>query len=597
MAKRCAAVLLTLVLIFSAIPAAGAASTGSLDNFRTVNRYVSGQYKDVPSAHTFAENIKTAYELGLMQGYGNTFGLTSNITRLAGIIIACRVHAIYTLGKNPVEAESGTAQEKYLRYAKANGIYCDFTDYSLSATRAEYAKILSSALPDEALKSFNVVDTGAIPDVGSGSLFSDAIYRLYRAGVLNGSDARGTFYPSEYITRGAACAIATRMAVPSLRKSVTLKNRAANAETIYAQCSSAVAYIEVMDSTGFVFGSGSGFFITSTGHLVTCFHVIQDAASAKIITNDRREYSVSGVLDYSAENDWAVLKVDGSGFPYLNRAGASEYPSGAAVYAIGSPLGLDDTISEGIISNPARTYDGTTYIQTTASISEGSSGGALINKYGRVVGITSGSFEGGQNLNLAVPVSYLDGYSKDTVTPLTSLPGSLPSSGKTRQSDIFDYLWWIATQNANDEMDGQPVYYYDYDETDGLFVIYDEEDDLIYLEHLRLVESGNVLEGCLILDETLEPYAYSFSRYEDENAEDYSSTGYCLVDPEFFDPDSTLTFMEYDGGAQAADEEDAVFMLSSLLQDLELALSRRFYDGYSIFDLGFTAMYDWFYTD
>ena len=94
---------------------------------------------------------------------------------------------------------------------------------------------------------------------------------------------------------------------------------------------------------------------------------------------------------------------------------------GATVYAIGSPLGLQNTISQGLISNAKRELDGVTFIQTSAAISSGSSGGALINKYGEVIGITSAKFADGENLGLALPVSVINGYKKTSVTKLSDI--------------------------------------------------------------------------------------------------------------------------------------------------------------------------------
>ena len=197
--------------------------TPGLHNFKKVNTYTEGQYSDVPSTHTFSENAKAAYEFDIMQGYGSTFGVGNNITRLASIIIACRLNCIYFSGVNNIDATySGTTQQRYMAYAKDYGIFCNFDDVSKNATRAEFAAILASAFPDEALKAINTVEDEAIPDVNVRTTYADAIYRLYRAGILNGSDAKGTFYPTTYITRGAACAIATRMCDESLRKSVNL---------------------------------------------------------------------------------------------------------------------------------------------------------------------------------------------------------------------------------------------------------------------------------------------------------------------------------------------------------------------------------------
>lgn len=231
MKRRILSILLASAMILSACPVWAGAVERGLDNFRPANTYTQGQYADVPADNAFAENVKASYEYGLMQGYGTTFGIANDITRLASIIVACRINSIYETGANNIETTySGTMQEKYLAYAQDHGIFCLFDDYSVSATRAEFAAILSSALPDEALGQQNTVDDGAIPDVQTADRFSDAIYRLYRAGVVVGSDAQGTFYPQARISRGAACAIVTRMVESGLRKSITLKNPNAPAE-------------------------------------------------------------------------------------------------------------------------------------------------------------------------------------------------------------------------------------------------------------------------------------------------------------------------------------------------------------------------------
>ncbi len=227
--KKIARRLVSLILAVSAAMALAlpASATGTLTpglaNFQRVNTYEAGQYTDVPADHTFSENAKAGYEFDIMKGYGATFGVGNNITRLASIIIACRLDCIYYNGVNNIEERyTGTTQEIYLAYAKEHAIFCDFEDVSLSATRAEFAAILSSALPEAALTPINTVVDNAIPDVTVDMPYANEIYRLYRAGIINGSDAKGTFYPTSNITRGAACAIATRMCDEALRKSVEL---------------------------------------------------------------------------------------------------------------------------------------------------------------------------------------------------------------------------------------------------------------------------------------------------------------------------------------------------------------------------------------
>ena len=193
---------------------------------------------------------------------------------------------------------------------------------------------------------------------------------------------------------------------------------------IYEKCSPAVFYIEVYDKSGQAFASGSGFFIDADGTAVTNYHVIEDAYSAKILRSDNNKtYNVLGIYDYNATRDWAVIKVDGKDFPYLE---IDEAPvsGGEEIFTIGSPKGLDNTISEGLISNPSRTIGNVPYIQISAPISNGSSGGALISKLGKVIGITSAGRDDGQNLNLALPISIIKGYKKTTPHPFSALLSS-----------------------------------------------------------------------------------------------------------------------------------------------------------------------------
>ncbi|MCD8035992.1 MAG: S1C family serine protease [Clostridiales bacterium] len=202
------------------------------------------------------------------------------------------------------------------------------------------------------------------------------------------------------------------------------------AEEVYAECSSAVFYIEVYDENGKAIQLGSGFFIDSDGTAVTNYHVLEGGSSAKITLSDTGEvYDVAGVYDYDTERDIALIKIDGSGFSYLEMGDSDNINGGATVYAIGSPFGLSNTISQGIISNVSRTISGQEYIQITASISSGSSGGALINTSGQVIGITSGEVAQststgtvtGQNLNLAIPINSIQTLEKNSLTSMADI--------------------------------------------------------------------------------------------------------------------------------------------------------------------------------
>ncbi len=206
-------------------------------------------------------------------------------------------------------------------------------------------------------------------------------------------------------------------------------------EQIYARCSPAVFYVEIYDAEGWCTKTGSGFFLTEDGIAVTNYHVISGAASASVtLSSNGAIYDVLGVYDYDADEDWAVLQIGGSGFQTLAVGDAGYDVGGATVYAIGSPLGLQNTISAGIISNPARRDGDMTYIQMSAAISPGSSGGALLNKYGQVIGITSATYSDGQNLNLAIPMTYLEEMDTSAYTPFMSMEDS-PSGILTLSAD------------------------------------------------------------------------------------------------------------------------------------------------------------------
>jgi hypothetical protein len=106
-------------------------------------------------------------------------------------------------------------------YCKANAILKqEFADYNAPIKRCDFADIMAAALPAAALSGIN--DIGEIPDVAKSEAYAGAVYTLYRAGVLTGNDAAGTFGPETSINRAAAAAILTRMADPALRKNITL---------------------------------------------------------------------------------------------------------------------------------------------------------------------------------------------------------------------------------------------------------------------------------------------------------------------------------------------------------------------------------------
>ena len=174
-----------------------------------------------------------------------------------------------------------------------------------------------------------------------------------------------------------------------------------SAEEIYEFVSPSV--VEITGEMHLGESTGTGFFYDNEGTVITNYHVIEDCVSAKITLSNGASYDVVAVLGYSKEKDIAILSTScSSSIPLKIRN--TGVKTGEQVYAIGSSLGLSGSLSDGIISSAEREIGGHTYIQTTAPISQGNSGGPLIDTDGNVIGITSASFVDGQNLNLAIPI-------------------------------------------------------------------------------------------------------------------------------------------------------------------------------------------------
>ncbi|MDQ0896291.1 MULTISPECIES: stalk domain-containing protein [unclassified Paenibacillus] len=177
------------------------------------------------------------------------------------------------------------------------------------------------------------------------------------------------------------------------------------AKEISKLASPAVVYVEVFDNKNTLTASGSGFIIESSGVIVTNYHVINYANSAVVTLTNGKKYAVTKVINYDPEKDIAILKVTPSEkLPTIEVGNSDKLENGEPVFAIGSPKGLQNTISTGIVSNKRRTDGNRTFIQISAEITHGSSGGALLNSKSEVVGITSNGL-GEADLNFAIPIN------------------------------------------------------------------------------------------------------------------------------------------------------------------------------------------------
>ncbi|MBO5228297.1 MAG: trypsin-like peptidase domain-containing protein [Lachnospiraceae bacterium] len=159
------------------------------------------------------------------------------------------------------------------------------------------------------------------------------------------------------------------------------------------------------------YGTGSGFFINSTGLIATNYHVIEARKYILVQPSTEDEYYVANIVAYDEEIDLAIIQLAGEYIsPNYLTFSNKNVSVGDNIYVSGYPRGIDLTISNGIISNDehqAKNEAGEYYL-ITAAVSPGNSGGPVVNTSGKVIGIATAKYETAENLNLIRPVSYLE---------------------------------------------------------------------------------------------------------------------------------------------------------------------------------------------
>jgi serine protease Do len=181
-------------------------------------------------------------------------------------------------------------------------------------------------------------------------------------------------------------------------------------------------------------GLGSGFIINEDGYLITNFHVIEGETQISVEVYlqrngqlERMNYKQIRIVALNKFQDLALLKIEdkeASKFAKVALGDADILGVGERVFAIGSPLGFERTVTEGIVSTKTRHFMGDLYLQTTAQINPGNSGGPLFNLRGEVVGVTNMKIVFGEGLGFAIPVDavkyflkHRDAYAYDNDNP------------------------------------------------------------------------------------------------------------------------------------------------------------------------------------
>lgn len=150
--------------------------------------------------------------------------------------------------------------------------------------------------------------------------------------------------------------------------------------------------------------AGSGFIVSTEGHIVTNSHVVEGVLGADVIVKLQNGESLKAQLTHtSASRDLAVVKVDRANLPIVQFASSEKLTAGQDVAAVGAPLGLEHSVTRGVISALSRQIEGNTYLQIDAALNEGNSGGPIINDKGQVLGVAVRVATEAQNVGFAIP--------------------------------------------------------------------------------------------------------------------------------------------------------------------------------------------------
>jgi serine protease Do len=171
-------------------------------------------------------------------------------------------------------------------------------------------------------------------------------------------------------------------------------------------------------------GLGSGFIIHPEGYAITNAHVIQGETRIRCTVFEqgelefrRRLIDEVEIIAVNDHLDLALIKLtsdSGRPFPTVYMEAYEDLESGQEVFAIGAPLGLERTLSQGVIATTQRNFEGMTYIQTTAQINPGNSGGPLFNARGEVIGVTNMKIPFGEGLGFAIPARYVRDFIRNS---------------------------------------------------------------------------------------------------------------------------------------------------------------------------------------
>jgi len=190
---------------------------------------------------------------------------------------------------------------------------------------------------------------------------------------------------------------------------------------------------------------GTGFIISSDGKIATNLHVIEDLRHAGVQLASGEKFDSFSVLAFDSRKDIAIIKIPGFDLPSVPLGNSNNVQVGEPVLVVGSPLGLQGSVTTGVISSIRDDPSGGGFkvLQTDASANPGNSGGPLVNRQCEVIGIITFKVRGGENLNFAIPVNYLHGLMDSPASAMTldELRLKLSSTSDVFKSESLATRW------------------------------------------------------------------------------------------------------------------------------------------------------------
>ena len=327
-----------------------------------------------------------------------------------------------------------------------------------------------------------------------------------------------------------------------------------------------VVYIEAETADGTIIGTG--FIISSDGKILTNYHVIEGATSGTATLSNNSKYNIDYVLGYSkpkdfGDKDLAVIKINATNLPVCTLGDSDRIQVGDKVVTIGNPLGIQNVVSEGIISKIWETG----LIQITAPISPGNSGGPLFNMDGEVIGINTFQYAKGQNLNVALPINWLKSldisltmtllqvYQKEyeNTQALPAAPKLISPSNGAVLTTTTPTLFWDPVQNIDYYIVG---IYENTVNSDSLVIAIIVKDETSYS-----VPSGKLKPGNKYFWTVL---SHNASGYNSPN--DLSLWTFTISEPQQISSPSLLSPKE---GDSISDLEDAITFTWSPIQGVD----------------------------